>query len=97
MARIKIRGRKEPIEVDNARARSVKALIFGNTDGTGKADPHEYLDLGDAWAGMVGQVDWIELDRVIQPSKTKAVQIDATRTVKMVPLDYTLQAGESLI
>jgi hypothetical protein len=97
MARVKIRGRKDAIEIEDSRARQIKVLRFGRPDGTGKADPHDDLDLGDDWAGMLGQVDWIELDRVVKPSQTKAVQVNATRTVKIVPIDYTLQEGESLI
>lgn len=97
MAKIKIRGRKEAITIEDDRARQIKVLRFGNSDGIGKADPHDDLDLGDEWAGMLGQVDWIELDRKPEVMKTKAVEIKETRMVKIVPLDYTLQENEELI
>ena len=70
MAFIKIRGRREPVEIDNERARQVKARKFG-TDTIEKADPREDLDLGDVWSGEYGQVIGIELTPVKKPQKSK--------------------------
>lgn len=105
MARVKIRGRKDAIEIEDSRARQIKVLRFGKPDGTGKADPHDDLDLGDDWAGMLGQVDWIELDRKTVPKKTKVIRYQKDMggmygmqwVAREVPLDYILQEGESLI
>lgn len=60
MARIKIRGRFEAIEIDNARAQKVKDRKFGN-NGVEKAEPQELVDLGN-WAGEYGRIVEIELD-----------------------------------
>lgn len=60
MALIKIRGRADPIVIDNERAKKLKARKFG--DGVAKADPHDLVDLGD-WAGEYGRITEIELDR----------------------------------
>lgn len=97
MARIKIIGRREPIEIDGTEARKIKKLRFGDIDGIGKLDPNHDIDLGDAWAGKIGQIDWIELDRTVQPTKTRWVTVLETKRAKMVSMDYTLQAGEEFI
>lgn len=97
MALIKIRGRKEPITVDNARGRQIKTLRFGDAAGNGKADPHDDLDLGDEWAGMLGQVEWIQLELAPQPKKFKVIRVVGDDTkVYQVPVDYKLKEGEEL-
>lgn len=96
MAKIIIKGRKEPIELDNETAKKVKHRWCGDVStGAGKADPTDIVDLGD-WAGEYGSIRSIELDRYVPPPKTKPVQL-ANRSVKMVPLDYKLQEGEEFI
>ena len=71
MALIYIKKRREPIEVDNERARKIKLLRFGNVDGVGKVDPSELIDLGDDWAGEIGQISAVEIKKE-QPREVKA-------------------------
>ena len=97
MAIIKIRGRKEVIEVDNARGRQVKLLRFGDVNGKGKADPHDDLDLGDAWAGTIGQVEWVEIGKDAKPVGFRLIQKQGNGTVYQVPKNYQLQAGEEFV
>lgn len=97
MAKIKIIGRREVIEVDGTKARQIKILRFGDSHGVGKVDPMTDIDLGDSWAGKIGQIDWIELDRKPQERTERPVEIKATRTVKMMPLNYELQPGEEFL
>ena len=68
-ARVFIKGRKEPIEIENDRARKLKVLRFGDANGNGKADPLQGIDLGDEWAGEIGKIATIELDRPAQTKK----------------------------
>lgn len=64
MAFIKVKGRREPIEISNERARKIKALRFGDgISESSKSDPTEMIDLGDEWAGELGQIVAIELTR----------------------------------
>lgn len=58
---ITIRRRKEPVEVDEHRARKVKLLRFGDVEGNGKADPDTDIDLGDAWSGKIDQIVSVEI------------------------------------
>jgi len=60
MATIKIRGRLEPIIVDDAIAKKVKARKFG--DGVAQAQPNELVDLGE-WSGEYGRIVEIEFQR----------------------------------
>lgn len=62
-ARVFIKGRKEPIEIENDRARKLKILRFGDANGNGKADPMQGIDLGDEWAGELGKISSVELER----------------------------------
>lgn len=97
MAKITIKGRKEPIEVENEIAKRVKSRWCGDpTTGAGKAQKDDILDLGE-WAGEYGSIRSIELDKY-KPAQvpTKAVQLQ-NRSVKLVPLDYKLQDGEEFI
>lgn len=64
MALIYIRARREPIEIENERARKIKALRFGDINGENKADPSEMIDLGDAWAGELGRIVAVEMTKV---------------------------------
>lgn len=96
MAKIKIIGRREPIEIDNEKARAIKRMRFGDLDGNGKVDPKEDIDLGDEWAGKIGQIDWIELDKSVKPAKVKFIhRPDQPRVAIMVPIDYQLKEGET--
>jgi len=61
MAKIKIRGRFDPIEIDNARAQKVKDRKFGN-NGVEKAEATDVVDLGD-WAGEYGRIVEIEMTK----------------------------------
>ena len=70
MAFIYIRKRREPIEVENERARKIKLLRFGNQDGEGKADPSDLIDLGDDWAGEIGQISSVEITKT-RPQEVK--------------------------
>lgn len=63
MALIFIKRRKEPIEISDERARKIKNLRFGDIDGIGKAEPTEMIDLGDEWAGELGQIIAVELTK----------------------------------
>lgn len=63
MAFIYIRGRREPIEIENDRARKIKALRFGDINGENKADPSEMVDLGDDWAGELGKITAVEITK----------------------------------
>lgn len=97
MSLIKIRGRKELIEVDHERGRKIKTLRFGDANGSGKADPKDDLDLGDEWAGTVGMVEWVELGKAKTPTKFKVIRrVGVDGTVFQVPIDYKLKDGEEL-
>lgn len=61
MARIKIRGRQEYIEIENDRAKKLKLLKFGD-DTHPAAAPTELVDLGD-WSGELGRVVEIEMTK----------------------------------
>lgn len=97
MALISIKGRKDPIEVPNDIARKVKRRWLGVFEtGEGKAEKTDVLDLGD-WAGEYGQIKSVELDKFQSKPKSKAVFSEETKSVKFVPVDYQLQAGEKLM
>lgn len=72
MALVYIRRKKEPIEIDNDRARKIKLLRFGDINGNGKADPSELVDLGDEWAGELGQIAAVEITK----ERPAVVQVD---------------------
>lgn len=61
MATIKIRGRLEPITIENDRAYKVKQRKFG-LDGVEKAEPTDVVDLGD-WAGEYSRIVEIEMTK----------------------------------
>lgn len=69
MALIVIRRRKEPIEIENARAQRIKERWVG-TDTVAKAEPDELLDLGE-WAGKYSQIESIEMTR---PKRVEVVK-----------------------
>lgn len=99
MAQIIIKGRKDPIVVDNDTAKRVKSRWCGDpTTGAGKAQKDDILDLGE-WAGEYGAIRSIELDRFIPPPKTRPVEYGngMNRTIKMVPMNYQLQDGERFV
>jgi hypothetical protein len=97
MAKIFIKGRNEPLEVQNEIAKQVKHRWCGDVStGAGKAEKSDIVDLGD-WAGEYGQIRCIELDRYIPPARTRPVETIATRTVKIVPINYELNEGERFI
>ncbi len=97
MGIIKIRGRKDVIEVDTIRARKIKTLRFGDVNGKGKADPKDDLDLGDIWAGTIGMVEWVELGKQEKPVTFKVIRrAGIPDRVFQVPKDYQLKEGEEL-
>ena len=97
MAIIKIRGRKETITVDNMRGRKIKIARFGDIDGRGKMDPKTDLDLGDDWAGTIGQIEWVEIGKDAKKKEFKVIRrLDTKDRVFMVPIDYVLKSGEEL-
>lgn len=73
---IYIKRKKDPIEVTEDRARKIKLLRFGN-DGENKADPEELIDLGDEWAGKLGEITAVEIKKDVP--KTKPIDPDAER------------------
>jgi len=75
MAKIKIRGRFEPIEIDNARAQKVKDRKFGN-NGIEKAEATDVVDLGE-WAGEYGRI--VEIEMTIAEKRNSHEQDRATQ------------------
>jgi len=61
MATIKIRGRSDPLTIDDATARKIKDRKFGD-HGQPKAEPHELVDLGE-WSGEYGRITEIEMTK----------------------------------
>ena len=61
MAKIKIRGRLEPIEIENEKAQKVKDRKFG-FNGVEKAEPTDLVDLGE-WAGEYSRIVEIEMTK----------------------------------
>jgi len=61
MATIKIRGRRDPIEVSDERGKKLKNQKFG-FNGIAKADPSTPVDLGDIWCGALSQIESIEIE-----------------------------------
>ena len=61
MALIFIKKRREPIEIEYTRAKKIKDLRFGDINGNGKGAPLETVNLGDEWAGELGQISAVEL------------------------------------
>lgn len=69
---ISVRGRKEPIEVEEERGRKIKTLRFGDLNGNGKADLDTDIDLGDEWSGQLGRITAIEFVR----AEVERVEVD---------------------
>ena len=59
MGRIKIKGRRENIELDDTRCQKLKNKWLG-LNGERKADIKDLVDIGD-WAGEYSQIDSIEI------------------------------------
>lgn len=93
---IKIRGRREPIEVDYDRANKIKTLRFGGINGLGKADPKDDLVIGEEWAGTIGLVEWVELGKSVQKPQYKFIRFEGQKdnVVHQVPINYQLKEGE---
>lgn len=72
MAQIFIKGKADPIRVSNEVGRGIKKIWLGD-DNTEPADTNRKLDLGDAWAGVYGQIKSIEIEadyrKVEKPSE----------------------------
>lgn len=95
MALIKIRGRKDPIEIDREKGIKIKTLRFGDVNGRGKADSKDDLVIGDEWAGTVGLVEWVELGKKAEPAKFRLIRVPGENSkVFKVPKDYQLKDGE---
>ena len=93
MARIKIRGRLEPIEMDNARAQKVKNRKFG-LNGEQKAEAIDTVDLGD-WAGEYGRIVEIEMTKEVNNNQSvdnRAIEEEAERK-KWLALSPEAKAG----
>lgn len=67
MAIIVVKGRREPIELENDRALKIKARWLG-LDDTPKADPNDVVDLG-VWAGEYGRIVEIEMTKAVNGDK----------------------------
>lgn len=59
MAKLIIKGRREPIIIENARALKIKERMFG-LNGVEKADPTNLIDLG-TWSGSYDRIVEIEI------------------------------------
>lgn len=68
MSQIYIKGKPDPIRVTNTVGREIKKLWLGD-DNVEPADKNRVLDLGDAWAGVYGQIKSIEIDPEYKPTK----------------------------
>lgn len=76
MARIKIRGRREELTLDNERALKLKRRKFG-LDNVEKAKPNDGVDLG-IWAGEYGQIVSIEIETAsVTPASRQQERMDA--------------------
>jgi len=73
MARIYIKGRREPLEIENTRAQMVKNRKLGLNNKT-MADPMDMVDLGD-WCGEYGRIGEIEL------TQTQGSRIDTYQDI----------------
>lgn len=79
MAFIKIRGRLEAIQVDDARARKIKERKFGVEGIVAKAEPNELIDLGD-WSGEYGRIVEIEMSRKPEENTKREMEERAEMT-----------------
>ena len=62
MAIIEIRGRREKLTIDNARALKIKTLRFGDINGNGMADSKDGIEIGE-WTGELGKIISIEIEK----------------------------------
>lgn len=100
MAIIVVKGRKEPIELENERALKIKARWLG-LDETLKADPNDVVDLG-VWAGEYGRIVEIEMTKSVNgtaPEDPMAKQEEEARRqqelwVKMTPVEKSKATGK---
>jgi hypothetical protein len=99
MAFVFIKSRREPIRVSNERGRALKKLRFGEIgkhgEMIGKSDPHDDIDLGD-WAGEIGQIKAVEIEKDIVPKVDKEKQDEERRRqewLKLPPEKKALQLG----
>lgn len=95
MALIYIKRRKEPIEIDNDRARRIKAMRFGDLNGNGKLDEHELIDLGDEWAGELGQIAAVEIKKEAPPRPVydpEAERRAEEAKLRAIPIDKRVDA-----
>lgn len=92
MALIFIKGKSDPIRVSNQTGRGIKKIWLGD-DNVEPADTNRKLDLGDAWAGVYGQIKSIEIEidyrKVEKPSEpepelTEAQKERSQHRMKMV-------------
>lgn len=70
MALVHIKKRQDPIVISNERARKIKVMRFGTeaNDYKDALDPRELIDLGDLWAGEIGEIKGIELTPDSKPA-----------------------------
>lgn len=87
MAIIKIRGRAEPLTIDDERARKVKNRKFG-TGGVPKAEPTELVDLG-VWSGEYGRIVEVEFPSSekddVAEMRRKLDQLDRQKFLSLSP------------
>jgi hypothetical protein len=60
MAKIKIKGRMETIDISRERAEKVKVMKFGNGKPGTKMDGATLIDL-DVWSGELSQIAWVDM------------------------------------
>lgn len=73
---ISVRGRKEPISLDDERGKAIKILRFGTIDNMGRrlkepADPKDDIDLG-SWVGEIGMIRSIEHEKTFNREDARA-------------------------
>ena len=90
MGKIKIRGRLEPIEIENSRAQQIKDRKFGN-NGAEKADPQDLVDLGE-WSGEYSRIVEIELTKTrvdtrdtSEEAREREEKVAAEKWAKLTP------------
>lgn len=98
MALIYIKRKREPIEVSNDRARKIKQLRFGDPDGSGnnKAEPTEMIDLGDEWAGELGQIVSVEMTKerpvAVKQNNEEVERLEQEARLRALPIEKRVHA-----
>ena len=80
MAKIIIKGRREPLEIENARAQIIKNRKLG-LNGETPADPLDLVDLGE-WCGEYGRIVEIEFTKEVKENGVDSAQAQREREEK---------------